>query len=568
MGVLGGATHLSILLSLLASCSCEDCASDVTSHLQVEQGRKDVRRMAQSSKRSKRMTRTVVQPNKLYWQGYGNPMWSYFLGLIGRDRVNFGGVVGNANVGLNMMGNAPMGNTFDSVTSDSGILGLLPGCFSDSCNGPEDYDDLLTTLAREGKMERAFTMCFNNGPDGGGNLYLGKPEVPKDATIISMAPMNGQQNFYCPMSSFDSQENVEFLFGDVKVGSQNAGEWNEMMMNHQSFSDTGTPGLMLPVEIYSNLAAALQKTLQDGLANDRECAILWESMSMQDIVYGALVNEAAVNCAKPLLHDLQVKLGPGVSLTVSKESLFYETAPCSKQYGISWTTTNDRTTIFGSALNFGQTLLYDTSDLANPKMVVLGPAAGCTQDYSAAPNAKPIPMSGLPGQVLGGAGTITANLHLGSPGQQITVQLDSGSQKLMGIHQTCRNLGNCFMVQPAGQTTVALVPGTDIDQPQCQQQKEDISAALQGKCQMGSRSVFCDCGSREDCFSMILEAASKSVVPNQVCAVTRKMCGDPVDFHPEASSTFEPANFPSFAFAKPPGKQQVTVQCDRTHLCD
>jgi hypothetical protein len=30
------------------------------------------------------------------------------------------------------------------------------------------------------------------------------------------------------------------LFGDVKVGSQNAGEWNEMMMNHQSFSDTGT----------------------------------------------------------------------------------------------------------------------------------------------------------------------------------------------------------------------------------------------------------------------------------------------------------------------------------------
>ena len=36
---------------------------------------------------------------------------------------------------------------------------------------------------------------------------------------------------------FDAKE---FLFGDVKVGSQNAGEWNEMMMNHQSFSDTGT----------------------------------------------------------------------------------------------------------------------------------------------------------------------------------------------------------------------------------------------------------------------------------------------------------------------------------------
>jgi len=25
----------------------------------------------------------------------------------------------------------------------------------------------------------------------------------------------------------------------------------------------------------------------------------------------------------------------------------------------------------------------------------------------------------------------------------------SGSARFMGIHQTCRNLGNCFLVQPA-----------------------------------------------------------------------------------------------------------------------
>ena len=33
---------------------------------------------------------------------------------------------------------------------------------------------------------------------------------------------------------------------------------------HPLYHWRGTPGLMLPVEIYSNLAAALQKTLQDG----------------------------------------------------------------------------------------------------------------------------------------------------------------------------------------------------------------------------------------------------------------------------------------------------------------
>eukprot|EP00435_Cladocopium_sp_Y103_P059378 s197_g21.t1 len=530
MGVIGGATHLSILLSLVACCSSEqDCANDVISHLQVEQGRKDISRMAQSStsNRSKRTSRTVVQANHLYWQGYGNPLWSYFIGLVGRDRVNFGSVVGHANVGLNMMGNAPMGNMFDSVTSDSGILGLVPGCFSDKCRGPEDYDDLLTTLAREGKMERAFTMCFNDGSEGGGQLYLGKPEVPPDAITISMAPLTGPSNSYSPLSTFESNEQVEFFFGDAKVGSQKAEEWNNMMLTQFGYSDTGTAGLELPVDIFVNVANELQKSLQNGLANDRECAILWESMNIVDILNGALVNEGAVNCAKPFLRDFKVKLGPGVSLSVPKASLFYETAPCSKKYGISWRHSNDGATRFGSALNFGQTLLYDSSDLASPKMVVLGPANGCTRDYSAAPGAKPIPMAGLPGQVLGGPGTITANLHLGSPGQEITVQLDTGSQKLMGIHQTCRNLGNCFMVQPVNKTAIALVTGSDVDQPQCITQTNDLFATLKthGSCDFGKHAVFCDCGSREDCFSMILQAASKSVVPNQICALQFEALG-------------------------------------------
>jgi len=487
------------------------------------------------------------------------------VGFLGQDQVNLGGVVGSAKVGLNMIGNAPLGNLFQSVSTDSGMLGLLPGCFSDQCRGPEDYDDLLSTLARQGKIQRAFTMCFSDSPEGGGKLYLGKPEVPNGAAIISLVPLTNGQNSYSLLSTFDGNSYVEFYFGHIMVGSQKVMEWNTMMQSSQSYSDTGTPGLMLP----SNVALKIFDELRTGISSDEQCFSLW-GYSLQKLLTGAqvLVSEAAVECAMPYLKDFEVKLGPGVSISVSKSSFFYETEPCSKQYGISWKNSGGEQIIFGTALNYGKSILYDTTDLSAPKMVVLGPAGGCNHDYSAADGAKPLVMKGVPGQVLGLDGTITTDLTLGTPGQAITVQLDTGSQKFMGIHQTCRNLGNCFLVEPVGGRNTVLRPGRDFATAACQAQIRDVSRALSHKsCQDVHGQILCECSSQEECLSLIMQATSQNVVPQKICAIGRKICGDRVDFQPEHSSTFQPTHFPSYEFVKPPGKQRITAQCHLTHLC-
>lgn len=562
---MGGAYLL--LLSLAACCSCE-YSIDVVSQLQVDQRKVGLRttqlRSAYNRSIAKRANHAVVLSNNLYWQGYGNPMWSYFVGFLGQDQVSLGGVVGNAKVGLNMIGNAPLGNMFQSVSTDSGMLGLLPGCFSDQCRGPEDYDDLLSTLARQGKIQRAFTMCFHDGPEGGGKLYLGKPEVPNDATIISLVPLTNGQSPYSPLSTFDGNSYVEFYFGHVMVGSKKVMEWNNMMENFGGYSDTGTPGLMLPSNVYMKIF----DELRNGLATDEQCFSLW-GYSLQKLQTGGqiTVSEVAAECAKPYLKDFEVKLGPGVSITVSKSSFFYETEPCSKQYGISWVSSGSESMIFGTALNYGKSILYDTTDLSAPKMVVLGPAGGCSRDYAAA-GAKPLVMKGVPGQVLGRDGTITTDLTVGTPGQEITAQLDTGSQKFMGIHQTCRNLGNCFLVQPVDGKNTALLPGRDFATATCQAQMRDVSRALaQKSCQKVHGKTLCECSSQEECLSLIMQATSQNVVPHKICAIGRKICGDRVDFEPEHSSTFQPSHFPSYPFLKPPGKQRITAQCHLTHLC-
>eukprot|EP00435_Cladocopium_sp_Y103_P060365 s197_g22.t1 len=412
------------------------------------------------------------------------------------------------------------------VSTDSGMLGLLPGCFSNECRGPEDYDDLLSTLAREGKMQRAFTMCFDDGPEGGGKLFLGKPEVPNDATIISLVPLTNGQSSYSPLSTFDGNSYVEFYFGHALVGSQKVMEWNNMMQNNQGYSDTGTPGLMLPSSVYMKIFDELRQ----GLATDEQCFSLW-GYSIQSLQTGApvTVSEPAANCAMPFLKDFEVKLGPGVSIIVSKSSFFYETEPCSKQYGISWVSNGGESMIFGTALNYGKSILYDTTDLSAPKMVVLGPAQGCTRDYSAAEGAKPLVLKGVPGQVLGRDGTITAELTLGTPGQQLTVQLDTGSQKFMGIHQTCRNLGNCFLVEPAPCLRgIAARKGL---------QHGHMPRADSGRLQSIVAAVLPGSPGQ----NAVRALAQRDGELGQAVggAIGRKICGDRVDFEPVHSSTFQ-----------------------------
>eukprot|EP00435_Cladocopium_sp_Y103_P045807 s1589_g13.t1 len=408
---------------------------ETTAQLQLKERRhSDSVLQKQSSLRS----RLTVLDNSLYWQGYGSEsLASYFIGFLGHDTVQVGGLNISAKVGLNLMGNALSGNFYQSVQADAAVLGLLPGCFTGGCS-PAYYDDLLSTIAREGKIRRAFSLCFDDSPRGGGKLFLGRPEIPSDAVKIPLHPLTDGLRPYAPLSTFGpSGAGVEFFFGSKRVGSRSSEEWNRLMRSGAGYTDTGTPGLVLPSVLLDEILTELRRKI---LA-DEMCASMWgpylPKFSAQHLEQ-LTVSSGAANCAMAHLEawtseDFVVQLGPDVSLNISKSSFFYETAPCSKQLKISWTSSgNAETFIFGTAFNYGKTVLYDTSDLEAPKLILLGRANGCSANWAELatqsapgqllglelPVASPIELQGLPWQVLGRDGTMTATLMIGSPPQE------------------------------------------------------------------------------------------------------------------------------------------------------
>lgn len=543
---------LAVLRAVLASRAGVALEEDVATWVQLR------------SNRSRRTRHTVLLSNNLYWQGYGGEtLWSYFIGSLGQDVVHLGGVRGHARVGLNLMGNMPMGDISQTVSTDVGVLGLLPGCFA-GCRGPDDFDDLLTIFAREGRMSRAFTLCFDDSATGGGKLFLGKPtrSLPDTAVILPMAPVTSEMPSYAPMSTFEGNAHVLFYFGLREVGSLPAVEWNTMMRQGQSYSDTGTNGFQMP----SHLLEQILKTIRTGIQQDQLCQSLWGHHLRKlspSLVQEVAVPQEGMRCATRHLRDFYVKLGPkNEGLSISKSSFFYELEPCSQRFGISWGESGSDGMILGTAFNWGRSVLYDTSDLAAPRMVLLGPAEGCAVHYGE-PQTEAVPLKGTPTEVLGTGGAMTLELALGTPKQVVTMQVHTGSQKLVGIHQTCRNLGNCFLVQPVDGQNTALLPGPDYNSATCQEQVSEMAKELvQHSCSRLKTKLLCECNRQEDCLALVMEAASQHVVPKQVCALTRKMCGERVDFFPELSQSFLPAQrFPSYPFAKTPDVQTVTARC-------
>jgi len=535
--------------SVAFSTRCDQCDEETTAQLQLRERRRS------DGVLSKLQSRLTLLDNSLYWQGYGSEsLASYFIGFLGHDAVQVGGLNITAKVGLNLMGNALSGNFYQSVEADAAVLGLLPGCFTGGCN-PSYYDDLLSTMAREGKIRRAFTLCFDDSPRGGGKLFLGRPEIPSDAMKIPLHPLTDGLRPYSPLSTFGpSGAGVEFFFGSKRVGSRSAEEWNRLMRSGAGYSDTGTPGLVLPAALLDEVLMELKRKI---LA-DEMCASMWGPYFPKLFAQHLdklTVTSGAASCALSHVEDFVVQLGPDISLNISKSSFFYETPPCSKKLKISWTSGNADTFIFGTALNWGKTLLYDTSDLENPKLILLGRADGCTANWAELatqsapgqllglelPVSSPIELQGLPAQVLGRDGTMTATLMIGSPPQEMTMQLDTGSQKLVGVHENCRNLGFCFLVQPENVTNTALLPGPDYGTAKCQRQVEVLTQMLSNtsSCSHLKSKLLCECASQEECLRQILSAASQ-VHPSESCARDRRTCGEKMDFRPEASDSFRP----------------------------
>eukprot|EP00913_Durusdinium_trenchii_P027781 g26050.t1 len=383
------------------------------------------------SNRSRRTRHTVLLSNNLYWQGYGGEtLWSYFIGSLGQDVVHLGGVRGHARVGLNLR------LSFDSVGSE------------------------------EGRMSRAFTLCFDDSATGGGKLFLGKPtrSLPDTAVILPMAPVTSEMPSYAPMSTFEGNAHVLFYFGLREVGSLPAVEWNTMMRQGQSYSDTGTNGFQMP----SHLLEQILKTIRTGIQQDQLCQSLWGHHLRKlspSLVQEVAVPQEAMRCATRHLRDFYVKLGPkNEGLSISKSSFFYELEPCSQRFGISWGESGSDGMILGTAFNWGRS-----------------------------PQTEAVPLKGTPTEVLGTGGAMTLELALGTPKQVVTMQVHTGSQKLVGIHQTCRNLGNCFLVQPVDGQNTALLPGPDYNSATCQEQVSEMAKELvQHSCSRLKTKLLCE----------------------------------------------------------------------------
>ncbi|CAE7805461.1 unnamed protein product [Symbiodinium sp. CCMP2592] len=524
----------------------------------------------------------MLQPSdsaELYWQAYGADYWMWALGLVGNDTVHWGGFKGFAKVGLALTSNQPEGDLFETVAAAAGIVGLHPGCMTGNCEDSSQFNDLLTALSRDGPMQRAFTMCFNDTSSGGGRMYLGMPAdaIPSQATVFPMVPASGSSNpYYSVLSSFTGQtDNVTFSF-DGKVLHTVASEtWNtNSLSNSQNFLDSGTHGLEIPMSVLEEVIGHVHDRIKH---HDDECKHVWGKTNLENLNAKYVVtsyidaSEAMKDCALKHMHDLVINVGPENDLVISKSSFFYEKQPCSGVYHISWTKSGGDHVLLGTAYFWGKNLLFNTTDLASPTLVDLGPADGCTKDYGQIPG-NAIPLHGAPGQVLGTDGTITAEVAVGTPPQTVSVQMDTGSQKFFIVHAECRRLVNCFRVLVYDYPYISLHQGNKFHDATCQTQVELLQGALLGSSMSCTNEttdgawLSCTCQTYQQCYRGLLEAIQEKLVPSQVCGITRKACGEPVDFFPGLSQTFEPANLPSFKFAHPPGDRNLYVKCQ--HSCE
>jgi len=497
---------------------------------------------------------------ELFSESYGGsaPPYTWVLGVLGSDEINFGGARSTVKVGLITKASDPVGNLYERISTTDGIMGLTPGNFVNN-NLPNDNTDTISELVREGVISyHVFTMCLTDDPDDpddAGKLYLGPPQ--HDPDVMMEVPLSNCINYghEYPIDASSDVSSVTLKIGDNILKTYTRMEWNVLnqitltrenldFLNEQTedelnesiakdptylcgghpYVDSGTGGLSLPFterdyfEFVSPILEPILKQCDKCTVNVDEFFIDANPLT------GNGVNERCAMCMlkkmKNFTAEFTAKLGPNRTLKVDgKTFLTKKTNDCSSRYIAAWVPGSETRAdlAFGTAFLMGKTLQFDAT---NQTIRELQPSKDCDINYGQSFGGNhpihPIQLSGTRNQLLSPqVGTITATVRLGTPPQKFTVQLDTGSQDLL------INAKNCMLYHIK-------------DPPRSNQTKLNSYADMASKQQ-----------------------------PYAYCESTRTQCKISKAFDYENSNTFKPTNIKDYIHQTKLSPPHITVNCEQ-----
>lgn len=565
--------------------------------------------LATRSRSRQRQRRTYRQRRKrrasghdgatYFTEAYGDG-FSWFTGVIADDELHIAGATGKGQFGLLQMGAGNIGNSYpmdNGPSVDDGIMGLAPGCLDTAC---KHVTDPVSSLVDDGVISKhVFTMCFDDGSEGGGMIYFGQPDASLLAGArrfplqpVPRAAQSESYEFEAPISSTHSLKTasaeapIVFNVGHVAIASMTSMDFDA----GQSFIDTGTGGLMVPDFMWPAICDAVTLAL-------------WENPSIADIfqeesadwLYNALLSGELVLTLDPNQAKLVQEAVPDFwfevptvgNITVSGSTFFFQTTPCSGAYWMSWGPGGGGTSFaFGTAFLWGKTVLFDHSDPLAPSFWLLGAAAGCKTDYSEKGYKMPIYAS--KSQALNGdVGAYTAEIALGSPPQKLVVQLDTGSQDLLVYQKSCVSLGlpdcmdrtcqSCFYVIPINALEIVMVPwspyadyygpgsaGVELSSA-CMSYIKPLLDALNATGHARNMSVPGMWYLGNFSIPAFQQAAEQTMLPWAYCGASRAACGRLRVFDPSKSETFSMvpsgARLPLISAHAPPTFVDPGLQC-------
>jgi len=523
--------------------------------------------------RLQQKARSVGSGGATYFaEAYGDG-FAWFTGVIAQDSLFVAGAEAHGRFGLLQMGAGSIGNSYPASTGpsvDDGIMGLAPGCLDINCT---QITDPVSSLVAAGAISRhVFTMCFNDGLEGGGMMYLGLPDASllEGATVFPLRPLPKRMpsetyEFEVPISThrlrpMSQDADITFYMGHEPIGFMSSLDFDL----GQSFIDTGTGGFLVPEFLWSGICASVAQALySDEMLRDifGERSVKWTLGALMNGELALTLSSSQAQRVQAAVPDFRFSL-PGIGeVSVSGSTLFFQTAPCSGVYWMSWRPNPGRTFAFGTAFLWGKTAVFDHSDTSAPSLMLVGTAAGCKRDYSE--RGHKMPMRATAGQALNPAvGAYTAEIAVGSPPQPLVVQLDTGSQDLLVYQKSCMALGlpgcvtespceSCFYIIPvnglkvvmalwspfAGNSLSAADGGRHMS-PACKNYISPLVEALNSTGTLRNMLLHNTWIIGNFTIQAFQEAAASILQPYAHCGASRAACGRLNVFDPRSSATF------------------------------